>query len=112
VGRDHREWNGGGRGNDVVRDRRDWERGGRGIARNEARFRRVDRRPIYLSRPVIRERYYDYDRRPSVIVENYNPMAGYYWVAGGWTWNGVEWIWQAGHYQPDPSYVDQGYDGY
>jgi len=105
--RDHHEW----RGGNVVRDHRGWDGGGRVIVRNEPRYQRYDRRPIYVSRPVIRERYYDYYRRPAVIVENYNPMAGYYWVAGGWSWNGYEWCWQAGHYEPDPSYVDQGYDG-
>jgi len=108
--RDHHEWHGG--GGNVVRDHRDWNGGGRVIVRNEARYHRVDRRPIYISRPVIRERYYNYYRRPAVIVENYNTMPGYYWVAGGWAWNGYEWVWQAGHYEPDPSYVDQGYDGY
>jgi hypothetical protein len=106
--RDRHEWHGGG---NVIRDHRDWN-GGRVIVRNEARYHRVDRRPIYISRPVIRERYYNYYRRPAVIVENYNTMPGYYWVAGGWAWNGYEWVWQAGHYEPDPSYIDQGYDGY
>jgi hypothetical protein len=106
VVRDHHDWNGGG---NVVREHRGWDGGGRVVVRNEARYPRFERRPIYVSRPVIRERYYDYYRRPAVIVENYNPRAGYYWVAGGWTWDGYEWIWQAGHYQPDPNYVDQGY---
>jgi hypothetical protein len=36
-------------------------------------------------------------------------MPGYYWVPGQWSWNGYEWIWQAGHYQPDPNYVTPGY---
>jgi hypothetical protein len=104
--RDRHEWHGG----NVVRDHRGWDGGGRVIVRNEPRYQRYERRPIYVSRPIIRDRYYDYYRRPAVIVENYNPMAGYYWVAGGWTWNGYEWNWQCGHYEPDPSYVDQGYD--
>lgn len=72
-------------------------------------YRRVVRKPIYVSRPVIHQRYYNYYRRPAVIVENYNPMAGYYWVPGSWSWNGYEWVWQPGHYQPDPSYLDPAY---
>ena len=72
------------------------------------------RRPIYVSRPVIRERYYDYRYRPSLIVENYPARDGYYWVAGQWTWNGYEWLWTPGHYEPDPNYgITAGvyYDG-
>ena len=106
--RDHHERRGG--GGNVVRDHRGWDRGGRMIVRNEPRYHRYDRRPIYVSRPIIRERYHNYYRRPAVIAESYNPMAGYYWVAGGWAWDGYEWIWQPGHYEPDPSYVDQGYE--
>ena len=82
------------------------------IVRNEPRYYHTVRRPIYVSRPVIHERYYNYYRRPAIIVENYNAMPGYYWVAGGWTWDGAEWIWQPGHYEPDPNYVDSGYDSY
>lgn len=62
------------------------------------------RRPIYVQRPAIRYRYYNYYQRPAVIVENYPPRTGYYWVAGQWTWGGAEWIWQPGHYEPDQSY--------
>ena len=62
------------------------------------------RRPIYVQRPVIRYRYYNYYQRPQVIVENYPARAGYYWVAGQWTWSGYEWTWQPGHYEPDQSY--------
>ncbi len=65
---------------------------------------RVVRQPIYVQRPVIRYRYYNYSQRPTVLVENYPSKAGYYWVAGQWQWNGYEWIWQPGHYQPDTSY--------
>ena len=83
-------WNGGGRV--VVRGGYD------GSYRNNYYY--YARRPIYVGRPVIRERYYDRYRRPSLIVENYGPRDGYYWVRGGWTWDGVEWIWQPGHYQP------------
>jgi hypothetical protein len=73
--------------------------------------RHVVRRPIYVSRPVIDVHYYDYRRRPALIAENYAPMAGYIWVAGAWSWNGYEWIWTAGHYQPDPNNVVY-YEGY
>jgi hypothetical protein len=70
------------------------------------------RRPIFVSRPVIRERYFNYYRRPALIVENYNSMPGYYWVPGAWTWSGAEWVWQQGHYQPDPNAAESYYDGY
>jgi hypothetical protein len=72
---------------------------------------RVVRRPIFVSRPVIDVRYYDYNRRPAVLVENYSPLAGYIWVAGSWSWTGYEWTWTAGHYEPDPNNVVY-YDGY
>ena len=70
----------------------------------------VVRRPIYVQRPAIRYRYYNYYQRPSVIVENYPSRVGYYWVAGAWNWGGYEWIWTPGHYEPDPAYYDQNYD--
>jgi WXXGXW repeat (2 copies) len=108
--RDRPGWHGG--GNVVVRDHRGWNGGGRVIVRNEPRYHRVVRRPIYISRPVIHERYFNYYRRPAIIVENYNAMPGYYWVAGSWTWDGSEWAWQPGHYEPDPNYVDSAYDSY
>ena len=44
--------------------------------------------------------------------ENYDAMAGYYWVPGHWEWSGYEWTWQPGHYQPDPNYVESYYDNY
>lgn len=93
------------------------------------RYRRrvvVQRRPVYAnngrfvfggnyyraySRPVIRQRYYDYRYRPQIVVENYDPVPGYIWVRGSWSWNGYEWIWTAGHYEPDPQYQQwYGYD--
>ena len=73
---------------------------------------RFARRPIYVQRPIIRHRYFNYYQRPSLLIENYAPMYGYYWVAGTWYWDGVEWIWQPGHYQPDPSYNTYYYEGY
>ena len=128
AGHDHRG------GTVVVRENRDWHGGGRVIVNrgyngNRGYYNRgyvnrgygyhhVVRRPIFVSRPIIRARYYDYYRRPALVVENYAPMTGYYWVAGQWSWNGYEWQWQPGHYQPDPNYIDDsgyadpGYDSY
>jgi hypothetical protein len=103
VVRDHR-----GDNRVVVRDR-GWHGGGRVYVNEGARYRHFDRRPIYVSRPVIRERYYNYYRRPTLIVESYGPRPGYFWVAGNWYWSGAEWTWQSGHYQPDPNYVESGY---
>jgi len=113
VVRDHR-WN---NGAIVVRDRGGWRGDGRVIVHSGPSYHHIVRRPIYVSRPIIRERYFNYYRRPALIVENYNATPGYYWVAGSWAWDGGEWIWQPGHYEPDPNYVDQGYadqgyDGY
>lgn len=73
-------------------------------------YTRVVRRPIYVQRPVIRYRYYNYYQRPTLLVENYPARDGYYWVAGQWSWSGYEWIWTPGHYEPDPSYDSQYYD--
>jgi hypothetical protein len=104
VVRGNRDWHGGGR---VIVNRGGYNRGyynNRGYG-----YRHVDRRPIFVSRPIIRERYYNYYRRPALVVENYGPMAGYYWVPGQWSWDGYEWQWQPGHYQPDPNYGDSGY---
>jgi len=68
---------------------------------------RIVRRPIFVQRPVIRYHYYNQYQRPTLLVENYPARDGYFWVAGQWTWNGYEWMWQAGHYEPDPNYIDQ-----
>ena len=93
----NRGWNGGNRV--IINDRGGYYGGGYGHGR----------RPIYVSRPIIRERYYNYYQRPSLVVESYNTQPGYFWVAGAWAWYGAEWIWQPGHYQPDPNYFEQGY---
>jgi hypothetical protein len=69
---------------------------------------RVVRRPIYVQRPAIRYRYYNYYQRPAILVENYPAQPGYYWVAGAWSWSGYEWIWTPGHYEPDANYVEPG----
>jgi len=105
-------WRGHGGGNVIVRSGP--YRGGYGYGngyRAGYRYHQVVRRPIFVSRPYIGHRYFDHYRRPTLVVENFAPMSGYYWVAGQWTWNGYEWLWQPGHYQPDASYVDPAYDG-
>jgi hypothetical protein len=99
---------GGYRGNNVVVRDHGYRGNSRVVVRGDGRFHGV-RRPIYVSRPVIHRRYFNYYQRPAVIFESYNTMPGYYWVPGAWTWTGYEWTWQPGHYQPDPSYIDSGY---
>ena len=111
-------------------DHRSDYRGDRRYIRNprdpvwHQRQRHVEhRRPVYVNngyyqfhngyryryaRPVIRQRYFDYRVRPQIIVENYQPVSGYVWVAGQWQWNGYEWTWISGHYAADPSYYDDG----
>jgi hypothetical protein len=59
-------------------------------------------RSVVYSRPIIRERYYNVRVRPQIIVENYPPQYGYIWVQGNWSWSGAEWVWNSGHYAPDP----------
>lgn len=108
VSRDHR-------GPDRWRDNRTT------VVRHDRRV--VNRRPVYVSnnryvfnngrsynyrRPVINRRYYDYRVRPQIVVENYDTVPGYIWVAGSWNWSGYEWQWTAGHYEIDARY-DTGY---
>lgn len=63
-------------------------------------------------RPVIREHYYNVHMRPAVIVENYDPVPGYVWMAGSWSWAGNEWVWNPGYWapaaEPAPAPVVQG----
>jgi hypothetical protein len=108
----------------VVRDHRDYRQA---PVRRERRV--VTRNRVYVNnghyvfhdgvrrtyrRPVIRHRYYDVRVRPQIIVESYDPVPGYVWIAGQWQWNGYEWIWMSGHYAPDPRvrvyYDDGSYD--
>jgi hypothetical protein len=107
----------GGGGGVVVRD----HRGGGPVARPVVVHQRraVVRAPVYVSngryvfaggvshtyvRPVIRQRYFDVRVRPTLVVENYDPVPGYVWVTGRWQWNGYEWIWASGYYAPDTRY--------
>ena len=100
------------RGGVVVRDHREY----RPVRRER---RAVVRNTVYVSngryvfnggvsrtyvRPVIRHRYYDVRVRPSIVVENYDPVPGYIWIQGRWQWNGYEWLWVSGHYAPDTRY--------
>jgi hypothetical protein len=55
-------------------------------------------------RPVIQYRYTNYRVRPQILVENYDTVPGYIWVAGQWQWNGYEWNWVSGHYAVDPNF--------
>jgi hypothetical protein len=110
----------------VVRDQRHREpvRVERRDRGRDTRRARVERRPVYVnngrfvfhggitrtySRPVIQYRYRDYNYRPAIIAETYDPVAGYIWVQGRWSWTGYEWSWVGGYYAPDPSYQDQYY---
>lgn len=124
--RDHRSDRG--RDRIVVRDRgnSNWNRGGWDRRDRVVRVQRT--RPAFRDgrfyfgnnggyrvyhRPVINVRYRDYYRRPALVVENYDPVEGYIWVQGNWSWNGYEWIWAPGHYEVDQSYNDGYYnDGY
>ncbi|MEO6772632.1 MAG: hypothetical protein ABI437_06260 [Kofleriaceae bacterium] len=113
---ENRGWNRG--GGTVVhenRENRGWNRGG-GVVVNQNRGWRGEpryyhnrghvRANIWMPRPVIRTHYYHYGYRPSLLVEDYGVRDGYIFVRGGWQWNGYEWIWQSGHYEPDPAFVD------
>lgn len=85
----------------IVRDRGGYHNGGYGYhGGNHVIIHEGPRRPIYMGRPVIRERYYSYNHRPALIVEDYGPRSGYVWVRGHWAWNGGEWIWTPGYYNP------------
>jgi hypothetical protein len=102
-----RENRGGGwnRGGVVVHENRGYDRGyeHRGWAREG--YRHGYRENIWMPRPVIREHYYNYGYRPSLIVEDYGARDGYIFVRGDWQWNGYEWIWMPGHYEVDPAYA-------
>jgi hypothetical protein len=56
------------------------------------------------ARTVIRHRYFDYRVRPQIIVHSYDPVPGYTWIQGSWSWNGYEWIWTDGYWAVDSSY--------
>lgn len=43
-------------------------------------------------------RYYNRHVRPAIIVEQYDPVPGYVWVQGSWSWAGSEWMWTPGYW--------------
>ena len=104
VVRDHRSYGGGGGGGGVVvRDHRGYGggpvyRGGGPVRVSGGRYMFPGGVVRVYNRPVIREHYYSYYRRPALIVENYDPVPGYVWMHGNWQWNGVEWIWAPGYW--------------
>ncbi len=73
---------------------------------NNGRYHFHNGRSVVYRRPIVNVRYTNYAYRPSLLVENYETVPGYIWVAGNWQWNGYEWIWINGHYE-----VDVNYDG-
>lgn len=79
----------------------------RPVYANNNRFTFRNGRTFYYQRPTIQYRYTDYRYRPQLLVENYETVPGYIWIAGRWDWNGYEWVWIGGHYQVDTNY---GYD--
>ena len=104
--RDHRGGGGGGGERVVVRDHRG---GGGPVIHERAHVRMAGGRYVFpggvvrvYKRPVIREHYYNVHVRPAVVVESYDPVPGYVWVAGGWTWGGAEWMWTPGYWAPEP----------
>lgn len=109
VVRDHRSGpamvRGGGPG-PVVRDHRD--RGPRYVRVSGGRYVFPGGVVRTYRRPVIREHYYNVHVRPAVIVESYDPVPGYVWVAGNWTWGGAEWVWTPGYWSvaAEPVYVE------
>lgn len=110
VVRDHRGGGGGGGDRVVVRDHRGgpgWHEGHGPVAHERVRVHMSGGRYVFpggvvrvYHRPVIREHYYNVHMRPAVIVENYDPVPGYMWMSGSWTWGGAEWVWSPGYWAP------------
>ncbi len=105
------------RGNSPVRANRPARRADRrAVTRNavyasDGRFAFSNGTTRVYRRPVIRDRYYNVNVRPRLIVESYPVEPGYLWVRGGWAWGGSEWQWRGGHYAPDPQYSTYYDDG-
>jgi len=115
VVRDHR---GGGPvvrgGGPVVRDHRD-HRGPSHVRVSRGRYVFPGGVVRVYRKPVIRERYHNRHVRPAIIVESYDPVPGYVWVAGSWSWGGAEWVWTPGYWAiadappPPPPAVTGGF---
>ena len=76
----------------------------RPVYNNNNRYTFQDGRSYQYRRPVINVRYTDYRYRPTLLVENYDTVPGYLWVAGNWQWSGYEWNWVSGHYEVSANY--------
>jgi hypothetical protein len=125
-GRDH-DGDRGRRGTIVVRDRGHDHRTVRDVrVQRQVRYRpRLEHRTVFVSNgafrfdggvvrrwraPVIRHRYFDVRVQPAPVVEYYDAMPGYAWIAGQWQWTGAEWQWMPGHYELTADYgYQQGY---
>ena len=100
----------------IVRDHRGPGPGRRAVVRNRV-YVNNDRYVFHggvtrvYRRPVIRTHYYNVRVRPVVLVESMEPVPGYIWVRGNWNWNGYEWLWVSGHYEPDMRYSNWYDDG-
>jgi len=53
---------------------------------------------VHVYREPRHVRYVNVHVRPSVLVEQYDPVDGYVWVRGNWRWGGSEWVWVPGYY--------------
>jgi len=110
-----RGWN-----NQVVTRDRGWNNRDRRVVVRD-RDRHVNRRPVYVNngrytfnngrtfnyrRPLVNVQYTNYQYRPTLLVENYDTVPGYLWVAGTWQWSGYEWTWVNGHYEVDQNFDD------
>lgn len=42
----------------------------------------------------------DYYSPPAPYVEDHHDVAGYTWIPGSWQWDGYQWAWAGGYYQP------------
>jgi hypothetical protein len=96
--RDHRSGGGGGRV--VARDHRHAGPRHKHVRVTNGRYVFGDGTVRVYKRPKVK-RYYDRRMRPAIIVEHYDPVPGYVWVQGGWSWGGSEWIWTPGYWSAD-----------
>ncbi len=96
-----------------MRDRRPGPRGHRHVRVVNGRYMFPGGVVRVYKRPHFHRHYYDRRVRPPIIVEAYDPVPGYVWVAGAWTWGGGEWVWTPGYWAvaeapPPPQPVVRG----